>query len=296
MEGNIKKDLLNFMFDSENPNELSYDFIEHGGDLSLLDIIQDENINIENAFLANHTYYLVFNRLLLKEVREKKEKVSSIFDTLAPYPANRMGVMDIAGKIIIGQQYRSIEQFVNGILKVKSLEGKYGLINLSGDKILETIYDNIYPLGELLFAVSKDNKVGFCNLKGEIVIPMIYDDIELPVIFYNGLACVNKDGKFGYINHNNEAVLPFEFMYNTSFKNGYTIENEVKDEEMNGHYIHRYAISVDGSMELIDSEFYEEYEDLDDEDIEFWQKRINRINYDKMDAYEGDESNLWNTD
>ena len=65
------------------------------------------------------------------------------------------------------------------VLKYKE-NGKYGLINLKGEKITKAIYEDIqsleYKQGMLL--VKKDNKLGVINLNGQKIINTEYDKIE----------------------------------------------------------------------------------------------------------------------
>lgn len=59
--------------------------------------------------------------------------------------------------------------------------GKYGLIDCDGNKLLGTEYDEITSLksveGNLI--VKKDNKVGIVNNVGQIIVPVEYKDVKL---------------------------------------------------------------------------------------------------------------------
>lgn len=80
------------------------------------------------------------------------------------------------------------------VLKYKE-NGKYGLMNLRGEKITKAIYEDIqsleYKQGMLL--VKKDNKLGVINLEGQKIINTEYDKIESDN-FYEQETCTREDG------------------------------------------------------------------------------------------------------
>lgn len=97
----------------------------------------------------------------------------------------------------------------NERLFVAEEEGKYYMINKSGNKVSDSVYENAQLfLSKDPAAVQIDGKWGFVDTEGKIVIEPQYDDA---LSFVNGFAAVCKDGQWGYINTANEACVDFQF-------------------------------------------------------------------------------------
>lgn len=271
---------------------------------SIIPFLKDEHNKVEGVFLANNKIYIIYSKVIPPAEIEPISKIG-IFQSLKLYGSSGKykGVIDGEGKSILSNAYYSIEPFMNDILKVECKDHKFGLIRISGDFILEPVYDRIDSLGELVFAVCKDGKLGFKNLKGEDEIPFIYEVPEKgdEVVFHNGLVCVRKDdvGKYGYINHKNQVVIPFEYSYNNPFKDGDTVQNY--KSYRNGYddlVMDKYILSLDGAVTLIETTIYEDDSWINDYEARyaFDENRNYQDNDDWLDAFEGDASNRWNID
>lgn len=91
--------------------------------------------------------------------------------------------------------------YEDDVLRVKS-NGKYGLINFKGDKILDTVYDDIYTLKgtKNSLILKKDGNTGICNNYGNIIAETKYKDIKpLGTNYENGYVIVTTDNKYGVI-------------------------------------------------------------------------------------------------
>ena len=273
---------------------------------AIIPFLKDEHNKVECVFLANNKTYIIYSKIATKEEFDSV-KNAGIFQQLKLYGSSGKykGLIDGQGNSILPNMYYTIEPFMNDILKVEYKGHKFGLIRISGDFILEPIYDRIDSLGELVFAVCKDGKLGFKNLKGEDEIPFIYEVPEKgeEVVFHNGLVCVKKDDdgkcKYGYINHKNQVVIPFAYDFNNPFKNGDMVEN--CKSYRNGYddlVIDRYILSLDGTVTLIETTVYEDDSWISDYEARyaFDENRNYQDNDDCLDAFEGDVNNRWNID
>ena len=102
-------------------------------------------------------------------------------------------------------------------------EGKYGLINTSGSKITEPIYDEIKSVNykEGTFLVKQNNKYGIINKKGTIVVEPKYESITSDNYFSENkkkknqgfIVCEKTEQgyRYGYINYKGKLILPVEF-------------------------------------------------------------------------------------
>jgi len=163
---------------------------------------------------------------------------------------NLIGMIDVAGNVILAPKFLKIKKFQNGYAKVQENE-QWGLIDIKGEYFVKPVYDaisNVYDgnviakKGEahgLIIAgefkavdgaqkiwdfsrnknntyAKKDDKVGFIDSKGNWIVEPTYDKVRG---FKNGLAPVCKAKKWGYINETGEVVIPLEYRDAELFSN-----------------------------------------------------------------------------
>lgn len=95
------------------------------------------------------------------------------------------------------------------VLKVKK-DGKYGLINLKGNNVLNCEYDEIYTLKGIKnsLIVEKNEKVGLVDNNGRVVIETIYTEIKpLGTEVLDGYIVKSDEGKYGIIGAGKEQKL-----------------------------------------------------------------------------------------
>lgn len=131
--------------------------------------------------------------------------------------------------------------FEQGCLKVKK-DGKYGLINLKGELLLDCKYENIESLKGISnsLIIEKDGKVGLASNVGDIIIEPKYNKIsKLGDEYTDGYIVTNKEEKSGIIGSNKKTILEenYEEIKQISSKNLYVVKQEglwkIVDEESN---------------------------------------------------------------
>ncbi len=117
---------------------------------------------------------------------------------------DKTGFIDTSGKLVIpfNNNYESMSSFNNGVSAVCS-NGKYGLINTSGEVVLPCIYNTIVAFSEGIAIVEKDGKFGFIDSTGKQIAPCIYENIR---DFKNGVAWVYKAGEGFFIDTSGNVV------------------------------------------------------------------------------------------
>lgn len=112
--------------------------------------------------------------------------------------------------------------------------GKYGVIKLNGEVVLEPIYDFInFNIGEHI-VVEKDKKYGILDLNGRTILPIKYDCItsygEGQKTFSNIFYTVRMNNKVGLLNKNLQLVIPIQYddiTYDDTYKvNRVRLNNE----------------------------------------------------------------------
>ena len=125
------------------------------------------------------------------------------------------------------------------VLRVKQ-NGKYGLINFKGEKLLNCEYDEISTIKGIYnsILVKKDNKFGLVNTVGQIIIEPEYKNIlKLGQSYQNGYVVVNDENKCGVVNINKAKIL----------ENEYEEIKYINSNEM-------YAVKKDGKWKLINKD------------------------------------------
>jgi hypothetical protein len=118
------------------------------------------------------------------------------------------------GKLKINYQYDFAEEF-SGVFATANIGGKYnnetqdceggkwGLIDLTGNKVVEFVYDNPIYFSEGLARVTKNGKWGFVDYYNNLIIDCIYDQVKN---FDGGNAEVELDGNVFFINTKGENL------------------------------------------------------------------------------------------
>ena len=267
------------------------------------------NEQIEAVSSIDENGNLTYNQNVLKIQKEgkyglinleEKEILPAGYDEITELPGventiliskdGNYGIVNEEGKIIIEPQYAEITNFgeeANAGFIVKNSEGKYGLIDITNNKVLETKYDKISKThngdyyvvteGGTQKVVKKDgteslsteneiisilkntegviyktseNKYGIMNLSGENIIEANYDELEEAK---TGMFIAKKDNKYGIIDEKNETKLDFNnqsIIYNE--KGDFYI---TEDENYNNKILNNnYETKLEGILTDIDDE------------------------------------------
>ena len=133
----------------------------------------------------------------------------------------------------------SMVWYDNSILKYKQ-NGKYGLIDFNGKKILNAEYDNIYALKgvEKSLIVEQNGKKGLVNTSmGEIIVPVEYSEVtNLSENYEAGYIVKNEAGKFGIIGADKSKILDANY-------------DEIKRVSGNNYYV----VVQNGKLQIIEN-------------------------------------------
>ena len=111
------------------------------------------------------------------------------------------------GKEELQVAYQDCSDFREGMARVKK-NGKWGLIDKTGEVIMPVEYDKIWDFNEGLAQVWKNDKRGYINKTGKVVIPIEYDYVTS---FDDGLVSVRKNDKWGFLDMTGKVVVPIEY-------------------------------------------------------------------------------------
>lgn len=122
--------------------------------------------------------------------------------------------------------YSDIQYMGNNLFKVKSFEGKWGVIHADGRAMIEAKYDSITPLVEnraLLLDAAGSRIHGIVNQQGKIV--KTFENEEYYVTRYphykEGRLCYkDKNGWCGYLNEQGNITIEAKYYLAAPFQNG----------------------------------------------------------------------------
>jgi hypothetical protein len=133
---------------------------------------------------------------------------------------NKFGYIDRHGTIVIPAQFKSAENFSDGLARV-TIGEKSGFIDRNGKKIVIPVKSDEGQIGDFsegLAIVSIDGKQGFIDRKGNMVISPQFSNASK---FKNGLAKIKIDSSdFGYIDRHGKIVIPPQFVNANDFSEG----------------------------------------------------------------------------
>ncbi|WP_176220607.1 WG repeat-containing protein [Cohnella massiliensis] len=98
------------------------------------------------------------------------------------------------------------------------LGGKWGLIDKSGQVIVQPVYDSFKGASSTAKFVQRNKKWGLIGSDGKEIVPPKYDSVGSG--FYDGLAAVSVGGKWGYIDGKGNEVIPLVFEFASAFDDG----------------------------------------------------------------------------
>lgn len=251
-----KKDKYNINFEEINQRQYFLDFDEKYGVINKdgeeiidtnFDMIQIPNPS-KDIFVCMSNYNAETGSYETKIYNKNREELFTNYEKV---------------EAISRQESLDNIPYEKSVLKYKE-DGKYGLINLSGKKITNPIYDDIQALEykEGMLTVKQNDKFGIININGDEIIKVKYDGIQADQYSLNEnhnkkagfiVSIKTNDGyKFGYINYKGKTLLETEYneiarinyinddesVYLVAFKNGQAglfknkskvLENEYED-------------------------------------------------------------------
>ncbi len=122
------------------------------------------------------------------------------------------GVINTSGEFVIEPKYDEIKDFVGGISAVRSGRS-WVVVDKNGNLVSKDKFDDVGELSNGLINVKKGNW-GFIDSLGDVLIPTKFKFADK---FSNGLAIVSDGKLYSYINTSGELIAPYEFTRVTRF-------------------------------------------------------------------------------
>ncbi|NBX79593.1 MAG: WG repeat-containing protein [Flavobacteriales bacterium] len=162
---------------------------------------------------------------------------------------DKIGFVDVKGKIVVACKYEYTESFENGYAVVRIAKGEYdylyGLIDSLGKEVIPLKYGRLEYYADdkvLVFGMENASDVGLMNLKGQVLIPEQYAFWSKKIT--KGLWPVAKNDKCGVVNLKNEIIVPFEYAMIEGYSESLGIAPAQKEENGKFGFIDRTGKTV----------------------------------------------------
>jgi hypothetical protein len=173
---------------------------------------------------------------------------------LYDYANNSKGYnfIDLDERKLLQKPIQDARYFSKGIAPVK-VSGKWGLINYSGDFVIEPIFDDIRrqferklverPIGisNAYAIVEIGNMQGIIDEKGNFIIKPLFNYIKE---FSDETAAASWSGKSGYIDAKGNHIIPNKFDWTRSFNKGIAPVLIEKDWKSKWFFINKHGDKV----------------------------------------------------
>lgn len=117
------------------------------------------------------------------------------------------GLVNRSGEFVVDARYDQMERLANPSFFKAVRDGKHGVIDASGKTVLPFEYSYVGNMSEDIIVVAKDGKYGCFDKSGKMIIPMEFEEMT---DFVNGLACIRYKKRYGFIDRNGEIIVaPF---------------------------------------------------------------------------------------
>jgi hypothetical protein len=107
----------------------------------------------------------------------------------------------------------TLPEFFNGktLVTINNAKNKLGFMDITGKVIVENKYDDIRERNDGSYIVYVNNRAGIVNQQGVEVIAPEYDLLDKRFFLSNDLLCARKNKKWGIINYNQNIIIPFDY-------------------------------------------------------------------------------------
>lgn len=220
LEGKLKKRFFEIYF---NKKQLIIPILLSSIQIDRIRIGKDVNGNLVLMNFVENTGNIAFlgagNSYEIPYIFKKSNQY------LLPRPLfsnGKWGYKDSQDNVFVEPKYEFTKTFYDKTAIVKN-NGKFGLINLEGIEVCETIYDEITLAftneNSGYYLVKSNDKIGIISTSGEITVPVVYDKFHHG---FNNSFTTHLNNRYGFATIDG-VVIPaiysenFYFDYKTNF-------------------------------------------------------------------------------
>jgi|GEM_PF-788434 len=136
---------------------------------------------------------------------------------------HRMGLVNKSGDFVVEPRYLTVKPFSSGLAPVR-IESQWGYVNSSGILAIPAQFDDAEPFTEERALIKKNGKYGYIDLTGRAIVESQF--FQEAYAFSEGLALVQVNGRYGYINLSGDFAIMPRFIKAGSFREGVAVIGE----------------------------------------------------------------------
>lgn len=218
----------------------------------------NEALKSIDTALSLHLIYTSKEKLMaLKKLILSKVKTKDINLYKAPLitvSGKKYGYIDNTISFVIKPIFNEAMDFqLNGLAVVK-LKDLYGIINTSGDFIIQPEYSYISDFSEGLAIAIKEDSFLVLNENGKILTTKPYNYIS---IYRNGRALFSQQDEekgflYGYLDRNGKEIIPAQYISASDFVDGKALVQREQEKfeliNLNGNVLYSYTYPFVGHL------------------------------------------------
>lgn len=120
----------------------------------------------------------------------------------------KYGVISIDKQIVVDVKYDEVKNIYGNNTYVVRNDKTMEVIDTTGKVLLDKGFDSIEDINLSNLTIIKDSKYGVISIDGTSIIPAEYEDLKY---ISNNYFIAKKDGKYGVISNTNEAKIDFVY-------------------------------------------------------------------------------------
>jgi hypothetical protein len=161
---------------------------------------------------------------------------------------NKYGILNNTGDLIINCTYDLAQGFDKNGLALVKIDQRFGFINMENKLVIPPVHEYVSDFYDGLASVRADGKQKFIDTSGNFISQKEYEETS---IFWDGRCSIKINGKWGLIDKNENILIPPVY-------DSLNEENKVCRVEQNGKY---FLIDLDNNRI---SDYYDYMDHLSD--------------------------------
>lgn len=135
---------------------------------------------------------------------------------------NQWGLINQSGELIVNPRFDWTDYMFDGLVRVE-LDGRTGFIDIEGEWVIDPIFRYADRYAEGAAIVSDGRRYGFINRRGAQTVDFLYDAV---LRYRNQRAAVMANGLVGYLDRRGDLVIPLKYRRGRSFSEGLAVVEE----------------------------------------------------------------------
>ncbi|MCL2354329.1 MAG: WG repeat-containing protein [Oscillospiraceae bacterium] len=140
----------------------------------------------------------------------------------------RHGLVSVSGTTLLEPKYEEIIDLDSPEVFAVREDGEIRIIDINGEEILEGNFDDFVHIRGDSIVAGRNGQYGIVNREGEEIVPLQYEEIRFA---FGETYIARRNGQYGVINLENEVVLDFDYLSLVYIEEGDILKADVTEIE-----------------------------------------------------------------